>query len=68
MAKSLTVTGGNLYQLALQELGDATQFTRIMQANAGSNGGPPLDPFLTGLVTLKIPSVNPALTGGIFVY
>jgi hypothetical protein len=66
MAKTLTVTGGDLYHLALQELGDATQWNRIAQANA-SNGGPPMDPFLSGLVVLKVPSVNPAITGGILV-
>lgn len=66
--KTVPVIGGNLYTLALQYLGDATQFNRIMQANAGTSGGTPLDPFITGTMALKIPSVNPALTGGIFVY
>jgi len=28
----ITVAGGNLYQLALQYLGDATQWNRIAQA------------------------------------
>lgn len=64
--RSVTVAGGNLYQLALQYLNDATQFSRIIQANANPNGGPPMDPFLTGLVTLDIPAVNPQLTGGVF--
>jgi hypothetical protein len=65
--KTIQVTGGNLYRLALQQLGDATQWNRIAQANANPAGGPPLDPFLSGLVTLKIPSVNLNLTGGILV-
>lgn len=65
--KTIQVTGGNLYQLALQHLGDGTQWNRIAQANANPAGGPPLDPMLTGLVTLKIPSVNPNLSGGILV-
>jgi hypothetical protein len=61
---TLTVTGGNLYQIAVAQLGDASQWNRIVQANL-PNGGAPMDPFLTGLVTLNIPSVNPDLTGGI---
>ena len=64
--RQIQVTGGNLYQVALQQLLDATQFNRIVQANANPNGGPPIDPFLTGLVTLNIPAVNPNLTGGVF--
>jgi hypothetical protein len=65
--KTVQVTGGNLYQLALQQLQDATQWNRIVQANGNPAGGPPLDPFLSGLVTLKIPSVNLNLGGGILV-
>jgi hypothetical protein len=64
--KTITTAGGNLYELALQQLGDPTQFSRIIQANANPNGGPPMDPMLNGLVTLNIPAVNPLLTGGIF--
>lgn len=65
--KTITVVGGNLYQLALQHLGDATQFSRIIQANLNPAGGPPIDPVLTGVVTLNIPSKNPKATGGILV-
>jgi hypothetical protein len=64
--KKITVTGGDLYHVALQQLGDATQFSRIIQANANPNGGPPMDPVLVGVVTLNIPAVNPSLTGGVF--
>jgi hypothetical protein len=63
--RTITVSGGNLYQLALTYLNDATQFNRIIQLNRSPQGGPPMDPFLTGLVTLAIPSVNPQATGGI---
>ncbi len=59
--KTITVAGGNLYQLALQHLGDATQWNRIAQANGL------LDPVIVGVVTLKIPSVNAAATGGVYV-
>jgi hypothetical protein len=65
--RQVSVTGGDLFHVALQYLGDATQFNRIIQANSGSSGGPPIDPFLTGLVTLNIPSVNPLATGGVLV-
>jgi hypothetical protein len=59
--RTIQVTGGNLYQIALQQLGDATQWARIAQQNNL------LDPFLLGITTLKIPAVNPSLTGGILV-
>jgi hypothetical protein len=65
--KTVQTSGGDLFHLALQQLGDATQFSRIIQANYGNNGGPPMDPTITGNVTLNIPSVNPLLTGGILV-
>ncbi|HTR16622.1 MAG TPA: hypothetical protein VMI52_06270 [Acetobacteraceae bacterium] len=47
--RSLTVAGGTLFHIAARELGDATQWTRIAQANGLS------DPMLAGLVTLLIP-------------
>lgn len=57
----ITVAGGNLYQLALVYLGDAAQWNRIAQANGL------IDPVITGIATLKIPSVDPNAGGGIFV-
>jgi hypothetical protein len=66
--KTITTTGGDLYHLALQQLGDATQFNRIIQSNPNSPaGGAPMDPVLSGIVTLNIPAVNPLLTGGVLV-
>ena len=65
--RQIKVAGGDCYHLALQQLGDATQFNRIMQANANPNGGPPMDPVIAGIVTLNIPGVNPQATGGILV-
>jgi nucleoid-associated protein YgaU len=59
--RTITVAGGNLYQIALQYLGDATQWNRIAQANDI------IDPQLTGLTTLQIPSVDPNAGGGVFV-
>ena len=40
--KTVTVAGGNLFALALEHLGDATQWNRIAQANGL------IDPFVTG--------------------
>jgi nucleoid-associated protein YgaU len=57
--RTITVNGGNLFQLAAQQLGDATQWIRIAQANGLD------DPMLSGLQTLKIPPRNAAAGGGI---
>lgn len=57
--QTITVAGGNLFALAAQYLGDATQWIRIAQLNNLS------DPMLSGLVTLRIPDVNPNMGGGI---
>ena len=58
--KTSTVGGGNLFQIALQELGDATQWNRIAELNGL------IDPFLTGLVTLQIPKYDPSAGGGVY--
>ncbi|MBW4091062.1 MAG: hypothetical protein HIU82_08135 [Proteobacteria bacterium] len=57
--QTLTIAGGNLFQLAAAELGDATQWIRIAQLNNLS------DPMLSGVVTLLIPDRNPSAGGGI---
>jgi nucleoid-associated protein YgaU len=59
--RTITVAGGNLYDLAFRYLGDATQWNRIAQANAL------IDPVLSGVVTLQIPSVDTNAGGGVFV-
>jgi hypothetical protein len=56
---TLTVGGGNLFQIAAQQLNDATQWIRIAQLNGIQ------DPMLTGVVTLLIPDVNANAGGGI---
>ncbi len=56
---SITVAGGNLFAIAAAQLGDATQWIRIAQANGLS------DSILQGLVTLLIPAVDPNAGGGI---
>ena len=55
----ITVAGGNLFAIAAQQLGDATQWIRIAQLNNLS------DPVLVGVVTLLIPPINPGAAGGI---
>ena len=57
--QTITVAGGNLFQIAAQQLGDATQWIRIAQLNNIS------DPVLLGVTTLLIPVVNPLAGGGI---
>ena len=58
--QSITVAGGNLFAIAAQYLGDATQWNRIARANGL------WDPMLTGIVTLKIPPIDAnAGNGGI---
>jgi hypothetical protein len=67
--QTATIAGGNLFQLALQYLSDATQWDRLALANlpalAGGGGVP--DPMITGLVTLNIPSINANAGGGVYV-
>ena len=57
--QTITVIGGNLFQIAAQYLGDATQATRIAQLNGLS------DFWLSGQTTLLIPAVDPSATGGV---
>ena len=57
--RTLLVAGGNLFQIAAQQLGDATQWIRIAQLNQLS------DPMLTGVVTLAIPDVDSTAGGGV---
>jgi nucleoid-associated protein YgaU len=59
--KIVNVAGANLYALALQYLGDATQWNRIAQANGL------IDPMVIGSAALIIPSVDTSAGGGIFV-
>lgn len=55
----VTVAGGNLFAIAAQYFGDATQWIRIAQLNDLD------DPVLNGVVELVIPAVDPAAGGGI---
>ena len=57
--RTITVVGGNLFRIAAEQLGDATQWIRIAQLNAIS------DPMLIGMTTLLIPASDPNAGGGI---
>ena len=57
--QTVVVTGGSLFQVACDFLGDATQWNRIAQLNGLS------DPMLQGLVTLRLPETDASAGGGI---
>ena len=57
--RTVTVAGGNLFRIAAEQLGDATQWIRIAQLNGLS------DPMISGVQVLQIPDVNPNAGGGI---
>jgi len=57
--KTLTVAGGNLFRIAAEQLRDATQWVRIAALNGLD------DPMLQGVVTLKLPDVDPNAGGGV---
>ncbi len=59
--RTITVAGGDLFHIAAEQLGDATQWIRIAQLNNLS------DPMLSGVVTLELPDVDPNAGGGIAV-
>jgi L-ascorbate metabolism protein UlaG (beta-lactamase superfamily) len=55
----ITVASGTLFNVALQHLGDATQWVRIASLNGIS------DPWLSGLVTLQLPPFDASAGGGV---
>lgn len=57
--RTLATAGGNLFRIAAETLGDATQWIRIAQLNALT------DPQLTGITTLLIPDPDASAGGGI---
>ena len=57
--QTIQVAGGNLYRIAAQYLGDATQWIRIAQLNGLS------DPWLQGTVTLLLPPIDTTAGGGV---
>ncbi len=59
--REITLAGGNLFRLAMEQLGDATQWIRIAQLNAID------DPWIEGVRTLRLPPVDPNAGGGVAV-
>ncbi len=57
--RTVMVAGGDLFHMALRELGDATQWDRI----AALNGL--VDPVIQGVATLKVPARDASAGGGI---
>jgi hypothetical protein len=57
--KTVTISGGNLFDLASKHYGDPSAWTQIAQANGFT------DPTLTGVNTIVIPPYNNGSSGGI---
>jgi hypothetical protein len=57
--RTITIAGGNLFRIAADQLGDATQWIRIAELNGLS------DPMISGVVTLLLPDPDPGAGGGI---
>ena len=59
--RNITVAGGDLFRIAMDHLGDATQWIRIAQLNNIA------DPWIEGVQTLRIPAQDAQAGGGIVV-
>lgn len=57
--KTVTVSATTLFHVAARELGDATQWIRIAQENGLS------DPMVHEVTDLRIPVLDPTLSGGL---
>ena len=57
--RDITIAGGNLFRLAMDQLGDATQWIRIAQLNDLA------DPWIDGLRVLRLPVTDPNAGGGV---
>ena len=57
--RTILVAGTDLFTVAAQELGDATQWFRIAALNGLT------DPMLFGLLTLRIPDLDTSQVGGL---
>ena len=56
--RATTIAGANLFRLAAEQLGDATQWIRIAQLNGQS------DFLINGLATLRLPDTDSNSGGG----
>ncbi len=59
--RTTTIAGANLFRLAAEQLGDATQWIRIAQLNEQG------DFLINGLITLQLPDNDRNAGGGIVV-
>lgn len=59
VSRVITVPTGNLFAVAAQYLGDATRWNEI----AALNGM--MDPYFSGIVSLRIPAIKGTGNGGI---
>ena len=57
--RSITLTGGNLFEIAAIQLGSALQWINIARVNKLS------DPMLSGQNVIIIPPISPAFADGI---
>ena len=60
--RTITVSGGNLFDIASREYGDGTAWTQIAAANGLT------DPQLVGNITLIIPPYNASGTNGVLTH
>jgi len=56
--QDITIAGGDLFRIAMEQLGDATQWIRIAQLNDIA------DPWIDGVRVLRIPETDPLAGGG----
>lgn len=61
--RTITVAGADLFKLAQEYLGDATQWSRIAALNHDALVDR-CDPIVTGVVTLRIPPFDPKAGNG----
>ena len=57
--RTITIAGGDLFRIAADELGDATQWVRIAAVNKLR------DPVVSGVTVLRIPARTAFWAGGV---
>jgi hypothetical protein len=57
--QDITVAGGDLFRIAMEQLGDATQWIRIALLNDIA------DPWIDGVQVLRMPDADPLAGGGV---
>lgn len=59
--RDIIIAGGDLFRIAMEQFGDATQWIRIAQMNNIA------DPWIDGVRTLRIPAPDTRAGGGVVV-